>query len=145
MPFIGIYSGSLASNPLPLYLPCMRFAEDDKDGLYRVRAYAPGQVTVNDEVLTRSLVVSSDKLIRDWPPQSIDELAPAHLQAAVDLQPEILILGTGANLHFPHPSLIVDLQAQGIGVEVMDTAAACRTYNVLVNEQRRVAAAMFMI
>ncbi len=123
----------------------MRFAEDDKDGLYRVRAYAPGQVTVNDEVLTHSLVVSSDKLIRDWPPQSIEELAPAHLQAAVDLQPEVLILGTGANLRFPHPSLIADLQAQGIGVEVMDTAAACRTYNVLVNEQRRVAAAVFMI
>lgn len=123
----------------------MRFAEDDKDGRYRIRAYASGQLTVNDEVLTHSLVVSSDKLIRDWPPQSIEELAPAHLQVAVDLQPEILILGTGANLCFPHPSLIADLQAQGIGVEVMDTAAACRTYNVLVSEQRRVAAAVFMI
>ncbi|MBU1192037.1 MAG: Mth938-like domain-containing protein [Gammaproteobacteria bacterium] len=123
----------------------MRFAEDDKDGLYRIRAYAPGSVTVNDETLTRSLVISSERLIRDWPPQSIEELAPAHLFAAAELKPEILILGTGATLRFPHPSLLAALQTQGIGVEVMDTAAACRTYNVLVNEQRRVAAALFMI
>jgi uncharacterized protein len=123
----------------------MRFAEDDKDGRYRIRAYASGSVTVNDETLTRSLVISSERLIRDWPPQSIEELAPEHLLAAAELKPEILILGTGASLRFPHPRLLAALQAQGIGVEVMDTAAACRTYNVLVNEQRQVAAAVFMI
>lgn len=123
----------------------MRFAEDDKDGSYRIQAYAPGQLTVNDKLLTRSLVISSEQLISDWAPQCFEELTPAHLQTVADLQPEILIIGTGARIQFPHPSLIADLQAQGIGVEIMDTAAACRTYNVLVNEQRRVAAAVFMI
>lgn len=123
----------------------MRFAEDDTEGQYRIRAYAPGQLTVNDEVLTRSLVISTDRLIRDWPPQRLEDLTPAHLQTAVDMHPEILILGTGTQMRFPHPRLIADLQARGIGVEIMDTAAACRTYNVLASESRPVVAALLML
>ena len=123
----------------------MRFAEDINDAQFLIRAYAPGQVTVNDEVLTRSLIVSPEHLIRDWPPQCYDEINAHHLNAATALQPEVLLLGTGAQLRFPHPSLLAELHPQGIGGEVMDTAAACRTYNILVSEGRRVAAALLMI
>lgn len=123
----------------------MRFAEDDNPGQYQIRAYSVGQVSVNDEVLTRSLVVSADRLVRDWPPQRLEDITHEHLRIAAELQPEILIIGTGARMRFPHPGLIVPLQAQGIGVEVMDTAAACRTFNILIGEQRRVAAALLMI
>ena len=123
----------------------MRFAEDITDAQFLIRAYAPGQVTVNVEVLTRSLIVSPEQLIRDWPPQLYEEITAHHLHAATTLQPEVLLLGTGAHLRFPHPSLLAELHTQGIGVEVMDTAAACRTYNILVSEGRRVAAALLMI
>jgi uncharacterized protein len=123
----------------------MRFAEDDIAGQFRIRAYAAGQITVNDEVLTRSLVVSADTLIRDWAPQSFEELTPEHLHAATQTDPEILLLGTGARQRLPHPRLIADLQARGIGVEAMDTASACRTYNILMGESRRVVAALLMI
>ncbi|MBI5462432.1 MAG: Mth938-like domain-containing protein [Gammaproteobacteria bacterium] len=123
----------------------MRFAEDISDVQFLIRAYAPGQVTVNADVLTHSLIVSAERLIRDWPPQCFEELSAAHLHTAATLQPEILLLGTGARLRFPHPSLLAGLHSQGIGIETMDTAAACRTYNILVSEGRRVAAALLMI
>jgi len=123
----------------------MRFAEDDIAGQFQIRAYAPGQITVNDEVLTRSLVISADQLIRDWAPQAFEELTLEHLRAATMLEPEILLLGTGARQRLPHPRLIADLQARGTGVEVMDTASACRTYNILMGEYRRVVAALLMI
>jgi uncharacterized protein len=123
----------------------MRFAEDINDAQFLIRAYGSGQVTVNEEILTRSLVISPEHLIRDWPPQCLSELTREHLDIATALNPEILIIGTGAHLRFPHPSLLARLQAHGIGVEVMDTPAACRTYNILVSEGRRVAAALLMI
>jgi uncharacterized protein len=122
----------------------MRFAEDLNDAQFLIRAYAPGQVTVNEDILTRSLVISPEHLIRDWPPQCLSELTREHLDIATALNPEILIIGTGARMRFPHPSLLAQIQAQGIGVEVMDTPAACRTYNILVSEQRRVTAALLM-
>ena len=123
----------------------MRFAEDINDAQYLIRAYAAGQVSVNEDVLTRSLIISPHQLINDWPPQTFEELTASHLISAAALQPEILLLGTGAQLRFPHPSLLADLHSQGIGIEVMDTAAACRTYNILVSEGRRVTAALMMI
>jgi uncharacterized protein len=123
----------------------MRFAEDSTDAQYLIRAYAPGRITVNEDALTRSLIVSAERLIRDWPPQGFEELTASHLHAVIELRPEILLLGTGAQLRFPHPSLLAELHNQGIGIEVMDTAAACRTYNILVSEGRRVVAALLMI
>ncbi len=123
----------------------MRFAQDDSEGRFQIQAYGPGELTVNAETLTQSLIVSPERLIRDWAPQSFDDLSREHLSVAAELRPEILILGTGARQRFPRGDVIGPLQAQGIGVEVMDTAAACRTYNVLVSERRRVAAALFMI
>ncbi len=123
----------------------MRFAEDLNDAQFLIRAYAPGQVTVNEDILTRSLVISPAHLIRDWPPQCLSELTREYFDIATALNPEVLIIGTGARLHFPHPSLLAQIQAQSIGVEVMDTPAACRTYNILVSEGRRVAAALLMI
>ena len=116
----------------------MRFAEDNNDAQYVIRAYAPGQITVNDELLTSSLVISPEQLLRDWPPQKLEDIRTEHLLAALTLQPEILLLGTGATLRFPHPSLLADVQKRGIGIEVMDTGAACRTYNILVAEGRYV-------
>lgn len=123
----------------------MRFTEDDTTGRYRIQAYATGQVTVNHETLTCSMIVAPDRLIRDWPPRAFEDLTAAYLALALALEPEILLIGTGERLRFPHPRLTGEIQRRGIGVEVMDTPAACRTYNVLLDEQRRVAAALLMI
>ncbi len=110
-----------------------------------VRAYAPGRVTINEEVYTRSLVVTPHQIITDWPPASPADLQAGHFELIASLQPEVFILGTGARLRFPAPNIIRPLVEAGIGIEVMDTGAACRTYNILMSDGRRVAAALLMI
>ena len=110
-----------------------------------IRAYAAGQVTINQEVYTRSVVVTAQQIIADWPPANPADLLAAHFEAVVSLRPEVVILGTGARLQFPAPSIIRPLVEAGIGIEVMDTGAACRTYNILMSDGRSVAAALMMI
>ncbi|WJW74414.1 Mth938-like domain-containing protein [Thiohalobacter sp. IOR34] len=123
----------------------MRFAEDQPGSAYAIRAYEAGRIRVGEQELTRSLVLSPERLQADWPPQDFDALRSEHLASLVAWQPEVLLLGTGPRLRFPEPALLRPLIEQGIGLEVMDTAAACRTYNILLAEGRRVVAALFMI
>ena len=106
--------------------------------------YGTGYVMVNQMRYERSLIILPDRIIEDWPAQTFEQLAVEHFEQLLSLQPEIVLLGTGATRRFPHPSLIKILIAAKIGVEVMDTNAACRTYNILTAEGRRVAAALLV-
>lgn len=112
---------------------------------YHIQSYRAGVITVNNEHYKNSFIISPKKLITDWPPESFSDLATHHIQQIISLQPEIIILGTGASLHFPAPELIADIFKLDIGFEVMDTGAACRCYNLLVSEARKVAAGLLMI
>ena len=107
-----------------------------------ITGYGEGYVMVNRQRFERSLVVLPDRILTDWPPNRFDELAPEHLAALAGLDREIILLGTGAQLRFPRPEIIQPLMRSGVGVEVMDVQAACRTYNILVAEERKVAAAL---
>ncbi len=91
-----------------------------------------------------SLIVLPDRVITDWPPSGFEALSQAHFEVILEFKPEIVLLGTGATLRFPHPSLTQALIRMQVGLEVMDTAAACRTYNILVTEGRKVAAALIL-
>ena len=110
-----------------------------------IRAYAPSRITINEEVYTTSLIVTPRQVVTAWPPVSFADLLSGHFEMIVPLGPEVVILGTGARLQFPAPSLTRSLVEAGIGIEVMDTGAACRTYNFLMSDGRRVAAALLMI
>ncbi len=110
-----------------------------------IRLYSSGEIVINDTCFTRSLIVTPEKVIDDWAPQSFAELAPQHLALLAQPDAEIIILGTGASLQFPQPVLLQGLADAGIGHEIMDTAAACRTYNILMGEGRRVVAGLLMI
>ena len=124
----------------------MKFTKDNAGRATQViRAYAPGRINVSDTVLTKSFIVAADRLIEDWPPQDFKELTTEHLKAALALEPEILIIGTGKEQHFLPGELMAALSRGAMGIEVMDTAAACRTYNVLLSEDRKVVAAILMI
>lgn len=114
------------------------------DVRYRVSAYRDGQVTVNEEVLTRSFVLGADRLLRDWPPTSMETLRGDHLEALLALEPELVILGSGRRQELPAAEVLAPLIAARIGVEVMDNGAACRTYSVLAAEGRRVALAVLL-
>ncbi len=110
-----------------------------------VRAYAPGTITINDKIYTASVVLTPQKIVTDWTPQHFEDLKPEHFDAIAAQRPEVVIIGTGTRLRFPSPACTAPLARAGIGVEVMDTAAACRTYNILASDDRRVIAAILMI
>ena len=110
-----------------------------------IRAYEPGRIMVGLNTFTKSFIVTPDALIDDWESQTIDAMQAEHLTVFHAMQPEILLLGTGASQTFPEPRLLADLMNRRIPVEVMDTAAACRTYNILFSEDRAVAAALMMM
>lgn len=114
-------------------------------GQHFIHAYGPGQVTVDQQVYRRSLLVTPGQLITDWPPQSFSELLAQHFDRIRALNPEVVVLGTGARLQFPRTADTRALIQANIGLEVMDTGAACRTYNILMQDGRRVAAALLMI
>ena len=122
----------------------MKFTLDRPATLYVVRGYSPGLLRIGQRELTRSVIVSAASLIDDWRPQNIGELTAEDLEPALALRPEVLLLGSGARQVFPPHELLARLHAARVGLEVMDTGAACRTYNVLVGEGRAVAAALII-
>lgn len=112
-------------------------------GLNQITACGEGYVQVNGQRREGSVVVSPDGLA-PWPPRAVCELTAGHLAALLALAPEIVLLGTGSRLQFPAPWLARACAEAGAGLEVMDTPAACRTYNVLLSEGRKVVAALLV-
>jgi len=98
-----------------------------------------GVVEYRDNVL-----VTPERIVTGWTAGGFDTLTEADFAALTELKPEVVLLGTGASLRFPHPRLTRALTDAGIGVEVMDTPAACRTFNILAAEGRRVVAAVIL-
>lgn len=113
-------------------------------GLRLVNACGDGYVDVNGQRFEASLIVLPDRAPLDWPVGHFEQLAAVHFAALAGHAPELVLLGTGARQRFPHPSLYADLIRAGIGVEIMNTGAACRTYNILAAEGRGVAAALIV-
>ena len=136
----------------------MRFNHELDYKSYSVRAYQPGEIHINlpitntddkpvevkKQILTSSFIMAPHQLIENWPPQTIPALTLEHLAQVLPLDPEVVILGTGQKLEFPEPFITAPLLNSGIGVEVMDSAAACRTYNILMQEGRHVVAALIV-
>jgi uncharacterized protein len=117
----------------------MQFTEDSGfTETNLIRTYGPGQITIRSTTYRHSLIVSAQTLMTDWPPQALAELTTAHLDALLALKPEVILLGVGPILDFPPPALLAYVTSRGVGLEVMDTPAACRTYNVLLSEGRNV-------
>jgi len=120
----------------------MKIEREQAEGKNLFTGYGEGWVEVNRARHTASLVVAAGRIVTDWPLDAIEALAADHLAAILELGPEIVLLGTGRTFTFPEPARLATLHQAGIGVEVMDTPAACRTYNILVSEGRNVVAAL---
>jgi uncharacterized protein len=105
--------------------------------------YGSGYVAVNGKRYEHSLIVLPDRIL-DWDPTSFEDLTESAFSGLAKLSLEILILGTGARLRFPHPSIAKALYSAGTALEVMDTHAGCRTYNILLSEDRGVGAALLV-
>jgi len=122
----------------------MKFQPDLPQGPNVIQRASATGVTISGVDYAHSLLVPSDAPAVAWPVSSLDELTAEHVAMILPLRPELVIFGSGAKLRFAHPSIFKDLMAARIGVETMDTVAACRTYNVLAAEGRRVVAALLV-
>lgn len=122
----------------------MQLSQDPNHGKFYIHSYSPGKIRVNDQSYTHSIVLTSTQLIDDWPPQHINQLKPSDFTTIAQVNPEVVLLGTGKQQHFPPAAMMATLIEHNIGYEIMDTAAACRTYNVLVAEGRNVIAALLI-
>ncbi len=113
-------------------------------GLLTITAYDAEHIAVNGRRLTTSFLLTPQRLAEGWPPASFDQMTLNDLQAIAELDCPIVLLGTGKRQRFPAPALLRPLIDRRIGVEIMDSPAACRTYNILVAEGRDVAAALII-
>ena len=110
--------------------------------LNTVTAYGEGWLEINAQRYGHALLVQPERPLEAWAPVRFEDLAPEHFEAIAAHAPDVVLLGTGSVQRFPHPRLVAALAARRIGVEAMDTRAACRTYNILMVEGRRVLAAL---
>lgn len=122
----------------------VKFQLENPAGLNRFTAHGAGYVAVNDKRYECSLIVTPSRVIEDWGTVRFAGLATEHFEFLLMLAPAIVLLGTGSTLRFPHPTLSRCLAQAGVGLEVMDSAAACRTYNILSGEGRNVVAAVLL-
>ena len=115
----------------------------DLSALNVIRAWEPGRVRVADRWLTGNVIVGVSEIVTDWTQVEPARLTLAELEPALALQPTIIVLGTGTQRLLPDVELMAAVAERAVGLEIMNTPAACRTFNVLLQEQRRVAAALF--
>ena len=120
----------------------MKLQADRIEGQNAIARHGPDGVIVNGSEYRDSVIVPWTGAVHAWPVGTFDELTEAHFEALAALQPELVIFGSGPRIRFVRPALMKALIKQRIGVETMDTAAACRTYNVLLAEGRSVVAAL---
>lgn len=118
--------------------------QPDKSDVQTLTAYGPGWVAINNEKVEGSVVLGSRGERFAWGCSRFDELDEAHFAQLASLGAELVIFGSGERLRFPQPQWLKPIMAQRIGVETMDTAAACRTYNILASEGRHVVAALLI-
>ena len=109
-----------------------------------VTGSGPGWVRIGATTYHQGVVLTSSTVQEGWGAAGFDGLTPDDFESLLDTNPEVVLLGTGRAIRFPHPRLTQALANAGVGVEVMDTAAACRTYNILAAEGRRVTAALLL-
>ncbi len=109
-----------------------------------ITGHGPGWVAVNGERIDHSVIVTSDGRRIPWPAPSYEALDATHFAQLAELDVEVVLFGSGPRIRFPRPAWIAPLAARRTGIETMDTAAACRTYNILAQEGRTVAAALLL-
>jgi uncharacterized protein len=122
----------------------MKLTDEKIGGINLIRSYATGEVRIGETVIRSSCLVKADQLITDWRPRTVAEISVADMDAVLALKPEVVVIGSGPRQQFPAPEILGAVLSRGVGCEVMDTGAACRTYNILASEGRTVVAALLL-
>ena len=121
----------------------MKFTLDTGDSANLIRGYSATGIRVGDQEIHGSCIVTADRFL-NWEPTSFAELRMEHLEKIFGLAPDVVLLGTGMTQRFAPPEIRAAFAARKIGLEAIDLGATCRTFNILVQEERRVAAALFL-
>lgn len=122
----------------------MKLSEDYTKGSHIIQSYDTGSVVVNSKCFTRSFLISNTSVNENWGIDNIEQMTHEHWHDIIKLKPEVILMGTGESIIFPHPSSYAPAIEQGIGVEFMDSRAACRTYNILLSEDRFIIAGIIL-
>lgn len=122
----------------------MKLTLDDNTAQFLVHEYTSDYIRVNDTRHQRSIVICYNAVLPDWNPESIEQLTDKHIEQILANDPEIILIGTGKQIVFPHPRILKQAYKNNIGVEIMDTAAACRTFNMLASDGRKVVAGLII-
>jgi len=118
--------------------------QPDRSDVQTITGYGPGWVGINGERVEGSVILGSGGQRIPWPAQRFEELGPEHFAALAELEAEVVIFGSGSRIRFPQAAWLQPMMAKRMGIETMDTAAACRTYNILAQEGRSCAAALLL-
>jgi len=132
------------ANEVRYALPTMILSEEKDQNQYKIQAYEPGVLTISDQRYHSSLILSADKLIENWQVTSAAALGPEDATLILTCKPAIVLLGTGQSFIIPPTSFLDAIRTKGIGIEFMDTRAACHTFIVLTAEGRNVVAALLL-
>jgi uncharacterized protein len=122
----------------------LKLQSDPHSGANTITGYGDGYVEINQTPYTHAVLLKSDGAVLEWPVKSFEGLESDHFAQMVALQPELILIGTGSKQRFPKPELLKALISAKIGFEIMDSQAACRTYNILVGEGRQVLLALIV-
>lgn len=122
----------------------MQFAEDHATAEFVIHSCDADGIRVNDQNLSESFLLLPGQPVRPWPVAVDSPLRPEHFSAVLEHKPELVILGTGADLRLPDPEVYGALLSREIGLEAMTTVAACRTYNLLAQDGRNIAAYLIL-
>jgi uncharacterized protein len=121
----------------------MKF-QPDRSSAQTIQGYGPGWIGVDADRITHSVLIGSSGLRQAWACNRFEDLTAEHFTQLAQLDTELIIFGSGARNRFPPPAWLAPLMARRLGLETMDTAAACRTYNILASEGRNVVAALLL-
>jgi len=121
----------------------MKFQPERSDAP-SITAYGPDWLRIDADRVTASTIISARGVRLDWACSRFEDLTPAHFAQLAELETEVVIFGSGRQLRFVSPAWLQPLMARRVGLETMDTQAACRTYNILAGEGRNVAAALLL-
>ena len=122
----------------------MKLHQQSTPNVNTIRAFEPGRIKINDQYYSNSLLVTAEKIDKNWAVKKPEELTVEIIQELLTYQAEIIIIGTGLRHHFLDPMLALTATQQGTGIEIMTSEAACHTYNILLGEDRLVLAALII-
>ncbi len=122
----------------------MKLTDEKIGGINLIRSYAAGEVRIGETVIRGSCLVAANQIVSDWRPRTAADLSVDDLQPVLEMKPEVVVIGSGPRQEFPAPEILGAVLSRGIGCEVMDTGAACRTYNILASEGRTVVVALLL-